>query len=155
MRMRMFGAAFLVAAAPLFATCGEAVLAPEPEMLVVLETVGGAPLPATVEEAPGTERVFRGDTITFLTGDRWSRVQLQDFTYPGAATQEFRWESAGTILRDGTVLVLDYECRDTASCVAPDRLVPDGDGFRIDRQLEAEETLTFRFRVVSLPEGAS
>jgi len=153
--MRMFGAAFLVAAAPLFATCGDAVLGPEPEMLVVLEAVGGMPLPAAIEEAPGAVRVFRGDTITFLTGDRWSRVQVQGLIHSGSATQEFRWDSHGTLLRDGTVLVLDYECHDTASCVAPDRLLPDGDGFRIERQLDAEQVLAFRYRVVPLGEGAS
>lgn len=148
----MFGVAFLVAVAPLFAVCGEGVLAPEPEMVVVLETVDGAPLPATVEEAPGHVRVFRGDTINFLTGDRWSRVQVQGLIHPGSATQEFRWESEGTLRRDGTVLVLDYECQDTASCIAPDRLVPDGDGFRIERQVAGGQVMVFRYAVVALPE---
>lgn len=150
MRKRMFGAAFLVAAAPVFATCGESAVAPEPEMLLMLETVGGAPLPATVEEAPGYVRVFRADTITFLSDDRWSRVQVQDFTYPGSATQEIHWESEGTVLREGSALVLHFECDDLASCVAPDRLIPDAAGFRIERPGEGEQVLAFLYRVVSL-----
>ena len=106
----------------------------------------------SIEESPGFVRVYRADTIRFLEDDQWSRVQIQDLTQPGAGTQEIRWESDGFLRYDGSVIVLDFFCDDLALCVAPDRLIPDADRYRIERPVSDTDTLVFYYRVTAGPE---
>lgn len=120
---------------------------PDVEQILVLEEVGGESLPATVEEAPGYIRVYRQDVIRLLDNDTWERTQVQDFTYPGSDTQALTLESDGHIERVGDELVLAFVCNDTASCVAPERLVPAGDGYVIQRYPGSMAEVTLRYRV--------
>lgn len=153
MRTAMFGVALAVALVPMIATCGESVVGPEGGEIVELLEVGGQPLPAAVEEAPGFVRTYIADTIHLGANGRWRRTQRNDFTTP-SGTQEILWQSDGTIERVEGELVLDFVCNDMGLCVAPDRLIPDVGGYRIERQVAIDSIIEFRYYDIGLGGGA-
>jgi len=152
MRKHRLGVTLLLAAMGGAAACGETLVEPEAGTRLVLETVQSRLLPVSVEESPGYTRVYRADTVTLLTDDTWTRVQVQDLIRPDGGTQAIRWESDGFVRKEGTQIILDFECDDLALCVAPDRLVPDADRYRIEHPLGDTDTLVFHYRVIPAPE---
>jgi hypothetical protein len=135
---------------PWLVGCGEST-APEGDLVEVYELVevAGEPVPATIEEEGGASRTYVSDVIRIYDDESWDRIQELRFQLAGAAEQELTWTGEGTVVRDGDGAVLSYECNDTASCVAPDRLrfLPDG-GAVIERPLAPDSALVWRYRRV-------
>lgn len=123
------------------AGCGEDILGVDATHVLVLESVNGQPLPATLDEG-GATRIFVADTIRLLGDGTWSRVQVHRWALQGDALQDLHYSSSGTLRQSGNALVLDEECNDViilASCIPPDTLVPTDDGWIIQRGLAPGE----------------
>lgn len=112
---------------PALAACGDAA-GPEQVEVYELVEVAGNPLPATLEDSPGFFRTFVSDVIRIRGDGRWDRIRELRVRRPDQDEEGLTLISAGTVVPDGNAVVLSYECRDNASCVAPDRLrfVPGG-----------------------------
>ncbi len=131
--------------------CGEST-GPAGESVEVYQLVelAGEPLPATIEEAPGSLRTWVSDVIRIYEDERWDRVQELRFQPVGGEVQELNWTSEGTVIRDGDGALLSYECNDTGSCVAPDRLRFIPGGAVIERQLGPDSSLVWRYDLADL-----
>ena len=130
----------------LVASCDEPT-APTVETIYDLTQVGNQAMPATIEEAPGTFRTFVSDEIWLYDNERWERVQVQQLDEPAGPDRQFFWESEGTIVVDGGELILDYECNDTASCIAPDRLRIGPSSATIEWRASQDSVITFLYLV--------
>jgi hypothetical protein len=147
MRGRTFGWAVATALAPLAIACGDGITEPEGGQVIALATIGGQALPVTLEPAPGYARTWVADTIHLGANDLWSRRQILEVVNPGEALETMDWSSDGSVERFEGEIVLAFECNDTGSCIAPDRLIPEEGGYRIERSTEVGVQI-FRYRVV-------
>lgn len=149
MNRRMSACILVTAGLILAAACDDDVTGPSfTPQVIALSAVDGTPPPATVEEAPGYLRTWIADTIRIEADGRWTRRQILEFTTPTAGPTALDWASDGTVERFEGELVLSFECNDTASCVAPDRLVPQPYGYSIEWPT-GDEILIFRYGIVS------
>jgi hypothetical protein len=146
MRPRTFVWVVLIALAPLSIACGEGVTEPEGGQIVALTTIGGQDLPATLEPTPGYLRTWVADTIRLGANGLWSRRQIMEYGNPVEEPERVDWSSNGKLERAGSEIVLDFVCNDTASCIAPDRLIPEDGGYRIERPI-GEGLEVFRYRI--------
>lgn len=144
--MRATGIGWMVGLAllPGLAGCGDAA-GPESVEVYALVEVAGAPLPATIEEAPGFVRTFVSDVIRIHGDGRWDRVQELRYRQPDREEREWTSRSEGTTTPFGGGVVLSYRCNDTASCVAPDRLRFVPGGAVIERPLSPDSVLVWRY----------
>jgi hypothetical protein len=147
MRGRTFAWAVVTAVAALSMACGDGIAEPEGGQVVALATVDGEALPVTSEPAPGFVRTWVADTIRLGANGLWSRRQILEFVNPGEAPETMDWSSDGTVERFEGEIVLAFECNDTGSCVAPDRLIPEEGGYRIERSTQVGVEV-FRYRFV-------
>lgn len=153
MRTALFGIAMAVAVIPLVTTCGNgSITGPVGGEIIELVEIGGHPLPAAVEEAPGYVRTWLADTIHLGANGRWSRVQRHEFQTP-SETVPILWESEGTIEEFEGEFILRFVCNDMGLCVAPDRLIPDVGGYRMERQVAVDSVIVFRYYDIGLGGG--
>jgi hypothetical protein len=153
MRTAMFGGALAVALIPLATTCGkESITGPVGGEVVELLEIGGEPLPVAIQEAPGYVRTWLADTIHLGENGRWSRIQRHDFQTP-SETREVVWESEGTIEEFEGEIILHFVCNDMGLCVAPDRLIPDVGGYRMEKPVAAGSVIAFRYYDIGLGGG--
>lgn len=129
--------------------CGDPVTGPVGGEVIALETVDGQPLPATVDEGLGRLLVYRADTIHLGENDRWARRTVTDLTRPTMGTQTLDYRQEGTVEWFGGEIVLSYECNDTGSCIAPDRLIPEQGSYRMEVRVGPEAVRVLRFRPVT------
>ena len=107
-----------------FAACGDGVLGPLNDQVFVLQTIGEDSLPAIVDDLGGPWTII-ADTIWFHSGSDWRRRQVHR---RGLSTGNdlVEWETDGFVVRLDGEIILAFDCPDTADCIDPDRLVPDG-----------------------------
>lgn len=136
---------------PGIVACGEST-SPTGELAGVyrLVEVAGDPLPATIEEAPGFLRTWVSDVIVIYDDERWERTQELRFQPAGGEEQELNWITEGSLVREGDGAVLSYECNDTATCVAPDRLRFVPEGALIERRITPDSVYVWRYDHVVL-----
>ena len=116
------------------ASCGENVLGPLNDTVFVLRTVDGGNLPATVShELGGLAWIVTADTIWLESGSKWRRHSFQR-REDGVGGDPLDVETDGTVIRQGGVLILAFDCPDGGVCIAPDRIVADA------TRLEMEQT---------------
>ena len=104
--------------------CGDGVIDPLNGQVFVLQTVGEDSLPAIVDDFDGPWTII-ADTIWFHSGSDWRRRQVHR---RGLSTGNdlVEWETDGFVVRLDGEIILAFDCPDTADCIDPDRLVPDG-----------------------------
>lgn len=125
--------------------CDEAT-GPEAFEVYELVEVAGEPLPATIEWSPGFSQTYVSDVIRIFEDDRWDRVQTLRFGQ-GDREEDLISASEGTLIPDGDGAVLHYECNDTGTCVAPDRLRFVEGGAVIERPLTPDSVFVWRYRL--------
>ncbi len=111
-----------------------------------LVEVDGQPLPATLELAPGSVRSYIRDEIRIDEDGGWERTTVEEITLPGEPVRRVELDRRGTILSEGSALILDFVCNDTAVCVPPDRLRVDGSEAFIEGPAGVESPVVFRYR---------
>jgi hypothetical protein len=144
--LKWWGAA--VVAATVMVACGDGITGPVGGEVVALTRIGEQTLPVAIEEAPGYVRLYRADTIHLGDNDRWSRRTVQDFTRPGAELLLVDAQSEGTVEYFGGEIILSFVCDDTADCIAPDRLIPETMGYRMERWVTQDSVLVLRYELV-------
>lgn len=137
-----------VVAATLTVACGDGITGPVGGEVVALTRIGEQALPVAIEEAPGYVRIYRADTIHLGDNDRWSRRVIQDFTVPGSDPRNIDQRSQGTVEYFGGEIILSFVCDDTADCIAPDRLIPETMGYRMERWVTQDSVLVLRYELV-------
>jgi hypothetical protein len=131
------------------AACGDGVTGPVGGEVVALTRIGDQALPVSIEEAPGYVRLYRADTIHLGDNDRWNRRTIQDFAGPGSEPTRLDHRSEGTVERFGGELILSYVCNDTADCIAPDRLIPETTGYRMERWVAQDSVMVLWYEPVT------
>ena len=114
-----------------FAACGDGVLGPLNDEILVLRTVAEDSLPAIVDDLGGPWTII-ADTIWFHSGSDWRRRSVHR---RGPTTGNDLWdaENDGSVIRRDGEIILSFDCPDTADCIAPDRLVIDGAVLEMER----------------------
>ena len=138
-----------VAAATLMTSCEDGITGPVGGEVVALTSIGEQALPFAIEEAPGYVRLYRADTIHLGDNDRWSRRTVQDFTRPGSEPLLLDQQSEGTVEYFGEEIILSFPCDDTADCIAPDRLIPETTGYRMERWVTQDSVMVLRYEQVT------